>query len=228
MNLLSPDKLQFLIFLAPPLLLSLTIHEFAHARVALAFGDPTALRAGRLTLNPLKHLSLVGTLVLLFTGVFGWAKPVPVNPYNLHPPRLGNIMVSLAGPLSNLGLAIICGCLLKIVIVLADNAIFGNHPILWETLVKVLLTTMLINIMLCIFNLLPIAPLDGYHILGGLLPAETRPGYAAFQQQYGMFILIALLFGPRLLSSFSGSYVPDPIHEVFSAIQHLAMKLVLA
>ena len=224
MNLLSLENLYMLIFLAPPLLLSLTIHEFAHGRVALAFGDPTALRAGRLTLNPLKHLSLVGTLMLFVVG-FGWAKPVPVNPYLMKPPRLGNIMVSLAGPLSNLGLAIICGCLIKIILVSSGVGLFDDHGALLEVLLQILLITLFINIMLCVFNLIPLAPLDGYHILGGLLPADVRPGYAAFQQQYGMFILLALLVGPGLLSNFSGSHVPDPIDEIFSIVEHLTIKL---
>ena len=229
MNFLTPEKLYMLVFLAPPFLLSLTIHEFAHGRVALAFGDPTALRAGRLTLNPLKHLSLIGTLMLFMVG-FGWAKPVPVNPYLMRPPRLGNIMVSLAGPLSNLALAIICGCLLKILIVSTGISIedIKNPKTLAGILGAVLLITMFINIMLCVFNLIPLAPLDGHHILGGLLPAEMRPEYAAFQRQYGMFILLALLVGPGLLSRFSGSYVPNPIHEVFSIAEYIAIKLVFA
>ncbi|MCK5114668.1 MAG: site-2 protease family protein [Phycisphaerae bacterium] len=225
MNLLTPENLRLLLFLAPALLLSLTVHEFAHARVALAFGDPTALRAGRLTLNPMKHLSLIGTLMLFIAG-FGWAKPVPVNPHLMKPARLGNIMVSLAGPMSNLALAIISGCLLKIVIIVCAKFGSDNPGNVWDILIEALLITMSINLVLCVFNLLPVFPLDGYHILGGLLPTETRSEYERFQRQYGMFILLALLFGPRLLSSMSGQYVPGPISIIFGFVHNLAMMLV--
>ena len=100
MGIFQDDWFYRLILVAPPLLLSLTVHEFAHARTALAFGDPTAKAMGRVSLNPLVHLDPIGTIVLLVTRAFGWAKPVPINPANLHPRRLGDIAVSAAGPAS--------------------------------------------------------------------------------------------------------------------------------
>lgn len=213
---------QLLLLLVPPLLLSLVLHEFAHARVALAFGDPTALRAGRVTLNPLKHLDPIGTIALLIMG-FGWARPVPVNPYLLRPPRLGDIMVSLAGPLTNLALAIIAGSLIKILIIIPGSfaeSMFG------DMVLKTLFFTMLVNLMLCLFNMIPLAPLDGHHILGQLLPAHMREGYAIFQKQYGSFLLMALIFGPRLLSMMSGKPVSSPISWVFSYVMSLAEKII--
>src|ERR1035437_8633090 len=103
----------------PLLIFSLVVHECAHARTALAFGDPTAKNMGRITLNPLPHLDFMGTLCLIFSGFIGWAKPVPVNPYNLHPRRLGDIAVSFAGPASNLSLALIFGLILKGMVAIA-------------------------------------------------------------------------------------------------------------
>lgn len=209
--------------LAPPLLLSLILHEVAHARMALAFGDPTALRAGRITLNPLKHLDPLGTIAMLVIG-FGWAKPVPVNPYLLKPPRLGDIMVSLAGPLTNLALAIIAGCVVKILITIPGDFM---ESLLGNMIFMTLFFTMLINLMLCLFNMIPLAPLDGHHILGQLLPSHMRAGYAMFQKRYGSFLLMAMIFGPRLLSYTTGKYIPSPIGWVFEYAEFIAEKIIL-
>ncbi len=217
---MNPDFLTLLPFLAPPLLLSLTVHEFAHARVALAFGDPTALRAGRVTLNPLKHLDPVGTIALFLVG-FGWAKPVPVNPHLLRPPGLGNVMVTAAGPISNLTLATLAGILLRVLV-----GTSGWHEGgLLSMIQTVLLITIGINVLLAVFNVIPLKPLDGHHILGEMLPAGMRSGYAMWQARYGSFALMILLFGPRLLSYMSGRYVQGPISWLLSKSQLLAAWL---
>ena len=215
------EDIRLLLVLAGPLLLSLVLHEFAHARVALAFGDPTALRAGRVTLNPLRHLDPIGTVALLFVG-FGWARPVPVNRYMLHPPRLGNLMVSLAGPGTNLALAILAGGILKILTIIPAVNLAGA---LGDVIFQTLRITMGINIVLGLFNMIPLAPLDGYHILGELLPREMRYSYAAFQQKFGMTLLMVLVLGPGLLRYATGKTVPSPIAWVLHHVMDLAVRL---
>ncbi len=192
------DDLPLLLATAIPLLMSLSVHEFAHARVALAFGDPTAKLLGRCTLNPLVHLDPIGTLCLIFAG-FGWAKPVPVNYANLYPPRKARIMVSVAGPGSNLALALAIGVVLRASLSVPDIAAF------FETqngifLGKALYDTMLINIILCVFNLMPLFPLDGHHILRELLPPHQQMPFMQFQVRYGQFLVLAVIFAPRLLN----------------------------
>jgi Zn-dependent protease len=206
--------------IAPPLLLSLTLHEYAHARAALAFGDTTARDQGRLSLNPLAHLDPIGTLVLLVTQMFGWARPVPVNPGNLHPRRLGDIAVSLAGPMTNLGLAFAAGLTIR----LAGPRLLelGESGMLAFT---VLYMTMLVNVGLCAFNLLPLFPLDGHHIARELLPRERQFGFMRWQIQYGRFLLMGLILGPMLLGSITGRNVPDPLGWFFQGVISAAEAL---
>jgi len=183
---------------AVPILLSLSVHEMAHARTALAFGDPTARNLGRCTLNPLAHLDPLGTLMMVLVG-FGWAKPVPVNPANLHPPRLGNVAVSAAGPLSNLAVAVLCALGLR-VMTAAGAKIDPKGDFVLTDLAAFLLTyTLFINLTLCLFNLIPLFPLDGHHIGRETLPASQRQDYMYWQVRYGRWVLLGLLFGPRLL-----------------------------
>jgi len=199
---------------APPLLLSLTIHEYSHARMALFFGDPTAKYNGRLTLNPLRHLDPIGTLMLLFSGVMGWAKPVPVNPFNLHPIRLGQVMVSLAGPLSNLSLAVLSGLGLR-----AWLAWAPAHHAAYETVHVLLWYTAAANVGLCFFNLIPLFPLDGHHIARELLPVRRQQGFMQWQMRFGAFILIVLLIGPRLIETVTRRQMPyDPLGLVLSHV----------
>ena len=211
-------SLQTIAFSMPPLLLSVVVHEVAHARTALAFGDPTAHRLGRTSLNPLVHLDPIGTLALIFIG-FGWAKPVPIDPGNLHPPRLGNIMVSLAGPLSNLGLAVVCGLVLKILYSWPGLHSFTGS----DMLINVLSYTFAVNVVLCVFNLVPLYPLDGHHILREMLPHYLRTAFMQWQVRYGVMVLMALLLGPRLLGGFFEQPIPDPVGLVIGkAIRLLA------
>jgi Zn-dependent protease len=187
------------ILFLPGMLLGLTIHEFSHARTALAFGDPTAARAGRVTLNPLAHLDPMGTIILIVSHGFGWAKPVPVNPANLHPPGLGDIMVSLAGPASNL--------LLAFVLAATTHLLWPHGTTMYEIIAAHTLRStvclmsvygMLINISLFVFNLFPLFPLDGHHILREMLPWHMREGFMRWQVKFGMFTLMALVTIPML------------------------------
>lgn len=220
-NLLQTNPLVFAV-LVPVLLLSLTLHEFAHARIALAFGDPTALRAGRVTLNPLRHLDPIGTIMLFFVG-FGWAKPVPVNPYNLRPRRLGDIMVSLAGPLSNLCLAVIAGCLLRTIAFASGSAETGT---MGGLLKEALLYALAINVCLFTFNLLPLFPLDGHHILREMLPPQKQTGFMQWQMKYGMWMLLLLVAGPGLFSQILHQPIPDPLGWLLYHAMYITERVV--
>jgi len=190
----SQEYLIQMMITAPPLLLSLTLHEYAHARVALAFGDTTARDNGRVTLNPLAHLDFMGTMMLLFSGIMGWAKPVPVNPNNLYPRRLGDIMVSAAGPLTNLVLAIIVSLALRGWHFLGPRDA-ASYEIVWT----VLYFTARANLCLCFFNLLPLFPLDGHHIVRELLPPHKQRDFMQWQVRFGGLILIGLIIVPRMV-----------------------------
>lgn len=176
------------------LLFSVIIHELAHGYVAYSLGDPTAKYSGRLTLNPIKHLDFFGSvflplILLLATSgagpVFGWAKPVPVNHYNFRDKKWGTLKVSIAGPAANVALALFFGLIIRI----APASFFPAFPgifLMFSFIIS-------INLMLAIFNLIPIPPLDGHWILFRFLPPrfeETK----LFLQRYGIFILIFLIF----------------------------------
>ncbi len=182
----------------PPLLLALTLHEYAHGYVAYRFGDPTAKNAGRLTLNPLSHLDPMGTLAFIVIKI-GWAKPVPVNPVYFRNPRKDMLWVALAGPAANLLLAIVSAVLLRLIIALAGVIPFS--PALQAIVVPfswMLVASVWINLVLCVFNFLPIPPLDGSRILAGLLPADIARSYASYEK-YG-FVLVLILAFSGLLS----------------------------
>jgi len=170
------------------LVIALSFHELMHAFIADRLGDDTPRRAGRLTLNPLAHLDPIGSLMLILVG-FGWAKPVPINPYNLRRnSSLGVLWVSLAGPASNLLLAAIGAIPIRLGLVPLVSGT-GFFP----TAGEFLYTFVFINLILAVFNLIPISPLDGEKILGSLLPARMQAGYERFQS-FGPILLLALLF----------------------------------
>ena len=224
MPTIDSDWLMQRLLLLPPLLLSLTVHEYAHARTALAFGDPTARDMGRVTLNPLAHLDPMGTLCIILTGMFGWAKPVPVNPYNLHPRRLGDVAVSLAGPLSNILLAVATAALLRLwwVLDLAPGTAMA------QSVQFLLLRTTIVNICLCFFNLIPLFPLDGHHIAREALPAQTREPFMRWQMRYGSILLMALIFGPHLLSMVTrGRVMFNPLGRFLSLVEGPLLRLLL-
>jgi Zn-dependent protease len=186
--------------LLPVLLFSIVIHEVAHAWVARREGDPTAERLGRITLNPLSHLDPVGSFVVplalyLLPGgvIFGWAKPVPVNPANYREPVAGDIRVSLAGIVSNLLLALVFTILLAILFrVGASQDPVGTSATL-DGLGRMLRFGILLNLVLAIFNLIPIPPLDGSHVLAHMLPASARERYREFGR-YGILLIMAVIF----------------------------------
>ena len=176
-----------LIYVVPAIVIALTFHEYAHARVSYAFGDPTAKNAGRLTLNPLKHLDPIGALLLIVAG-FGWAKPVPVNPRNFRNYKRDDIIVSLAGVAMNL-LQVVVFSALYVILWRSSAALRGNEA--FNTIFFYLIG---INTTLIIFNLIPIPPLDGSHVAENLLARRVPYRVWAFLHQYGRYILLALLW----------------------------------
>jgi Zn-dependent protease len=183
--LFEPDFLRRALIAAPAIFFSLTVHEFFHAYIAYRFGDSTAKDMGRLTLNPLAHLDLFGTLMMFMSGFrFGWAKPVPVNPYNLRNPRVADFWISAAGPLSNLGLGFVFGMLFRLT--------YSGYIAVPDPIVQFFLVGVLINVSLAFFNLIPLFPLDGSHILKSILPPEYEPKLVQLDR-YGPFILIFLI-----------------------------------
>ncbi len=183
--------LRQIILMALPILAAVTFHELAHGYVAYRLGDPTAKLAGRLTINPIKHLDPVGTLVFLFTRMIGWAKPVPVNPYNFRNPRKDMMWVSIAGPATNMVLAVVSAILYKVIVILPVTSPMIVGKVLVPVAMMLRLSVML-NIGLAVFNTIPVPPLDGSKILMGLLPPEKAMAYSRIEP-YGFFILIALI-----------------------------------
>jgi len=175
------------IFAIAVLIMSIVIHEVSHGYAANLQGDPTARMAGRLTLNPIKHLDPIGSFVVpVFTFIlggfiFGWAKPVPYNPYNLRNQRWGSAIVGVAGPASNLAVAVIFGILIR----------FSN--VASPEFIKIASMVVLINIVLAVFNMIPIPPLDGSKVLFSALPYHMR--YVQdFLEKYWYILIFALIF----------------------------------
>jgi Zn-dependent protease len=174
-----------LILSLPPLLFALTVHEYFHGFIAYRMGDPTAKIAGRLTFNPLKHIDPIGFFAFLFFR-FGWAKPVPVNAYNFYNYKKGMVLTSIAGPGSNFVLAFITGLIIRLV---------GNH-LMTSALMPLFIMlrrSLFYNLVLCAFNLIPVPPLDGSHVLFHLLP-DKYFNIKYQLERYGFFILIGLIF----------------------------------
>jgi Zn-dependent protease len=178
-----------LVISLPAILIVITVHEYFHGYVAFRLGDPTAKFAGRLTLNPIKHIDIFGFLAFLFLR-FGWAKPVPINPYNFHDMKKGMLYTSIAGPLSNFLFAIPLGLLLRVFPDLLQNKML--LPI-----GGILGFGLFYSLVLCAFNLIPIPPLDGSKALFSLLPHR----YARLEywlERYGFMLLIGLIFFDRI------------------------------
>jgi Zn-dependent protease len=181
----SGQSIHGFLLLAPVFVVSLTLHELAHGLVAYRLGDRTAKQMGRLTLNPIKHLDPLGSLVLVLTYfggsfLFGWAKPVPVDPRNLRrSPQVGMALVGAAGPATNFVLAVIAGA------VYAHTELTGDAFLLVAYAIE-------INVILGVFNLFPVPPLDGSRIIGGFMPNEMYRQWASLDQ-YGMYAVFALL-----------------------------------
>jgi Zn-dependent protease len=181
-----------LIFSAIVLIFSVVIHEVAHGAVANSLGDPTAKFAGRLTLNPLKHLDWMGSffvpLTLLVLGspiLFGWAKPVPINPFNFRDQKYGQVKVALAGVAANFALALVFGTILRFWPEISNPLSTGFYALAQEVVV--------INLILAVFNLIPIPPLDGSHVLFTFLPA-SQEDFKIFLQRYGFIFLLVVIY----------------------------------
>ncbi|MBR2476907.1 MAG: site-2 protease family protein [Clostridia bacterium] len=187
-----------LVLSVPGLLLALTVHEFAHGWIADKMGDPTARYNGRLSLNPVAHMDLFGTICLLFFH-FGWAKPVPINPRNFRNKRLGIVAVSLAGPVSNFLLALVMG------FVFGAVARFVPLGMLKEFLIEVLRYAIVMNVGLMIFNLIPIPPLDGSKILMEFLPPKYKFKLYSIERYFSIILLVLVYTGilTPVLSFFS-------------------------
>ena len=200
-----------MVFRIPALIAALTIHESAHARAAVAMGDPTPRFLGRVTLNPIPHIDPIG-LILLFIAGFGWAKPVEVNHRNFRDGRRGMFVVSLAGAGANIALGFVAWFFL---LLLGELNLIG---MVWQ---KTLWQLYRYNLMFAVFNLLPIPPLDGSKVLMSLLP-----GHLAYQYQklepYGNYILIALVLIPGLLS-----VVVTPFYRIIEFVIRGLASLIL-
>lgn len=192
------------------LLLSLTSHEYAHGWMADRLGDPTARVMGRLSFNPLSHLDFLGSIFLIVFG-FGWAKPVPIDPYNFKNPKIDTLKVAIVGPLTNFALALIFAFVIRIM-----SLYLGNQTIL-NVFNLALTYAVYINITLAIFNLIPIAPLDGFKVVAGLLEGRQLSEWLSLER-YGFIFLMFLIFPILGKSSVFGTIISPLIHFITSIL----------
>lgn len=193
------------------LLLAIDIHEFSHAWTAEHLGDPTPRLQGRLTLNPLAHLDPLGTIMLILVH-FGWGKPVQFDPYNLRNPRRDGALISLAGPISNMLFAIVCAVLVQVLLRTAFTGVMS------DIVLSLLEQLVIFNVVLGIFNLVPIHPLDGFKIVEGVLPEDQAAEWHQLER-YGIIFLLLLL-----LPIFSGGAL---ISQVISPPIDFILKFLL-
>ena len=203
---LRDDPQLFVAFLVA-VIVGITFHEFSHAAVASLQGDQTARSQGRLTLNPVSHLDPLGSIALVLAG-FGWGRPVPYNPSNLRNGRFGGIMISLAGPASNFVIALAGVVAFRFAYPFADTTFDVPFSL------RFLYMLVTVNVVLGVFNLLPIPPLDGSSLLSLVLP-PSRQGILNFLNQYGIFLLLGLLI-----------LAPNLLTPIFSAITEALYGLV--
>jgi len=201
-SFLNPDVLRRLLISAPAILVAITFHEVAHGFVANKLGDPTAKFVGRLTLNPLVHIDPFGTIILpllmyfMTNGqfVFGYAKPVPINPMNFQNPRKGMALSAVAGPVMNIALALISAIVLKLLLVPLSTVMPAevNETIL-KPLYLIATASVVINVVLASFNMIPIPPLDGGRVLTGLLPQKQAMSFSRIEP-FGFIIVLVLIY----------------------------------
>ncbi|MBI2612094.1 site-2 protease family protein [Candidatus Gottesmanbacteria bacterium] len=201
LSTLFSNPLSFIVYLLS-LIIAITIHEFAHAYVANRLGDPTPHLQGRVTLNPLAHLDPLGTLMLLIAG-FGWGRPVQFDPFNLRHPKRDAAIISLAGPASNIILAILLSLIVR----------FSLLGLLSQLLTPIIY----LNVLLAVFNLVPIHPLDGFKVVGGLLPRQYYHQWMELER-YGLIFLIILIFP---------IFGRSPISAIISPIIGFIMNILL-
>lgn len=213
----SLNPVQLLAVAALPLLFAITVHEVAHGWVARRLGDPTALMMGRLTLNPIKHIDPIGTVAvpvfLLLAGgfIFGWAKPVPVTWENLRNPKRDMALVSAAGPLANLAMAIFWALVAKLALTVGLQAPWAAQPLILMGELGIIF-----NLILMVLNLLPIPPLDGSRVVSSILPARWAYLYGRIEP-YGVVVII-LLLATGLLAGMIGppiSYLERTLYSLF-------------
>jgi len=219
------DRLQGFLYMLPAFVIALSVHEWAHAYTAYRAGDMTAYSMGRMTLNPLKHIDPIGLLMVALVG-FGWARAVPVNPRNFRNPKKDNIMVSLAGIIANISLALLSVLVVDAVFKISGlsdlhlkaawSYIFVFDNKIANILMYFMSSFVIINITLAVFNLLPIPPLDGSHLLEGFILRNFGPSALMTLNRYGMMILIIVL----LILSYTGifSILVDGIFNAITSV----------
>lgn len=205
------------LYILPAVIIALSFHEWAHAFAAYKMGDPTARNLGRMTINPLAHIDILGFIMMLIVG-FGWAKPVPVNPRNYRNYKKGEIVVSLAGVTMNLIIAVVFAFVYGAVVKYAlPTFLIGGSGSALRTILNYFV---LVNLCLLVFNLIPIYPLDGFHVAEVLISKHIGPKPFIFLKQYGQFILIGII----LLGGTGFSFVGWAANGLYSGL----MKLVAA
>ena len=228
LDMLLHEPMEFLKLLAcmlPVMLISLTLHEWGHAFAAHKCGDDTARNLGRMTMNPLKHIDPIGFVMILLVG-FGWAKPVPVNPRNYRNYKRGEAIVSLAGVTMNLLLAIAFSvAFVPLYRMYMQSFLYSSNPYPWlqnGLLIQIIMYGVCLNLALCLFNLLPFYPLDGYHVFELIFAKRLPMKVFLFLRRYGQFILIGLLLVFRLTG-----FHPITLLSgwVLDQLQHLAYIL---
>ena len=200
---LNSETIYWILFAVPTILIASTVHEYAHGWAAFKLGDPTAKAAGRLTLNPLKHIDPIGAISMVLFR-FGWSKPVPINEYNFEKRELGTALTALAGPVSNMLLALLGGLL---------NWIIRPNGILYV----ILFVFVSINISLAVFNLLPIPPLDGHKIVRALLPKKIRY-YWEQLEKFSIFIILLFILPISPLSAWTSTFLTSVLSKILSLL----------
>ena len=200
---LNSETIYWILFAVPTILIASTVHEYAHGWAAFKLGDPTAKAAGRLTLNPLKHIDPIGAISMVLFR-FGWSKPVPINEYNFEKRELGTALTALAGPVSNMLLALLGGLL---------NWIIRPNGILYV----ILFVFVSINISLAVFNLLPIPPLDGHKIVRALLPKKIRY-YWEQLEKFSIFIILLFILPISPLSAWTSTFLTTVLSKILSLL----------